>query len=45
VSRNGWTFGESVERARAALKSGAGAAVLARLRSAQNDTRRLSTSG
>jgi anthranilate phosphoribosyltransferase len=45
VSRNGWTFGESVERARAALESGAGAAVLARLRSAQNDTRRLSTSG
>jgi anthranilate phosphoribosyltransferase len=45
VSRNGWTFGESGERARAALESGAGAAVLARLRSAQNDTRRLSTSG
>jgi anthranilate phosphoribosyltransferase len=34
VSGNNWTFGESVGRARAALESGAGAAVLAALRRA-----------
>ena len=34
VSGNGWSFGESVERARAALESGAGAVVLAALRRA-----------
>jgi anthranilate phosphoribosyltransferase len=34
VSANGWTLEESVARARAALESGAGAEVLARLRSA-----------
>ncbi|HET6578325.1 MAG TPA: anthranilate phosphoribosyltransferase [Gemmatimonadales bacterium] len=34
VSGNGWTFGESVGRARRALESGAGARVLAALRSA-----------
>ena len=34
VSGNGWTFGESVERARTALESGAGARVLAALRTA-----------
>jgi anthranilate phosphoribosyltransferase len=34
VSGNGWTFGESVDRARAALEDGAGARVLAALRAA-----------
>jgi anthranilate phosphoribosyltransferase len=34
VSGNGWSLGDSVERARAALENGAGAAVLARLRKA-----------
>jgi anthranilate phosphoribosyltransferase len=34
VSGNGWTFGESVEQARTALESGAGARMLTALRSA-----------
>ncbi|MFL5402951.1 MAG: anthranilate phosphoribosyltransferase [Gemmatimonadales bacterium] len=42
VSGNAWSLDESVERARAALESGAGAGVLARLRAAAPRAREMS---